>query len=579
MMVSIEPQYVAPANTLSTPRQSLHGLIAMAGLVAALGSSMALAAVPTLPPNLNAGAIGNQFQQAQKKKALSPPSTQPALTGQANKPLTGKSGGVKFLLRRVEFSKSAFLTPQYLQSVARSYINKEVTFADLRKLLNTINAEYLKRGILSAQAILPPQKIHDGLVKVQLIEGKLGKVEIRRQNKNAPPITAPGFFTSRLPLEKGQIVDDTSLARAIDYFNRTSNIQLRAALQPGAQFGLTNVLLYAQEPKRVTMDFSVDNYGYPGTGRLEGSESVNLYSPLKLDDQLNVYSVQSQGAIDNSLVYSIPITSFGTQVGISYANSQYTIVNGPYENLDVKGRSNFFGVNLVQPLYVDKHWLFDSGLQYGYDVAHTLLGGVDLGATAVNKWSLGLTIDGSWTRGAFSMVQTVLYANGLAPPNQTSHPFIYQGTFYGYFNIVPQVYASLLGGWQYTPNNTITPDELFQVGGEYSVRGFPTYVAAGNTGLFSQLELHYQPVTFFDAYGFFDQAYLWAPVPEYQRLQSSGIGTKWTFTHILAQLLHKKLSLNDSLSINVWAGFPFNRVSPDQENYELGAGMVYQIGF
>ncbi len=72
---------------------------------------------------------------------------------------------------------------------------------------------------------------------------------------------------------------------------------------------------------------------------------------------------------------------------------------------------------------------------------------------------------------------------------------------------------------------------------------------------------------------------MWAPVPEYQRLQSAGIGTKWTFTHILARLLHKKLSLSDSLSINVWAGFPFNRVTPDQKNYELGAGMVYQIGF
>jgi hemolysin activation/secretion protein len=579
MMVPIEPQHVGPANTLFASRRTIYRLFAGAGLFVSLGSSMALAAAPAIPPNLNAGAIGNQFQQAREKKVLPPANTQPALTGPTNKTLTGKPGGVKFLLRRVEFSQSVFLTPQYLQSVAKPYLNKEVTFADLRKLLNTINAEYLKRGLLSAQAILPPQKIRHGLVKVQLIEGKLGKVEIRRPNQNVPPVTTPGFFTSRLPLEKGQIVDDAGLARAIDYFNRTSNIQLRAALQPGSQFGLTNVLLYAQEPKRVTMDFSVDNYGYPGTGRLEGSESLNIFSPLKLDDQLNMYSVQSQGAIDNSLVYSIPVTSFGTQVGVSYANSQYTIVNGPYENLDVKGRSNFFGVNLVQPLYVNKHWLFDGGLQYGYDVAHTLIGGVDLGATSVNKWSLGLTVDGTWTRGAFSMVQTVLYANGLAPPDQTSHPFIYQGTFYGYFNILPQVYTSLFGGWQYTPNNTITPDELFQVGGEYSVRGFPTYVTAGNTGLFSQLELHYQPVSFFDAYGFFDQAYMWAPVPEYQRLQSAGIGTKWTFTHILARLLHKKLSLSDSLSINVWAGFPFNRVTPDQKNYELGAGMVYQIGF
>ncbi len=548
-------------------------------LLAAIFAADAAYAAPALPPNLNAGAIQNQYQNAHKPQLPPAPSTQKAVTGPENKPLKGKAGGVKFLLKRIDFTKSRFLSPQYLQGVAKPYLNKEVTFADLRKLLNTINARYLSMGMLSAQAVLPPQKIHDGILKIQLVEGKLGQVAVRAEGSSGSPITIPGFFTSRLPLEKGQIVDDASLARSIDFFNRTNNIQLRASLQPGAQFGLTNVLLYAQEPKQVTFNFGVDNYGYPATGRLEGTESVNLYSPLKLYDRLNVYSVQSQGAIDTSMVYSIPVTSFGTQIGFSYANSQYTIVNEAYATLDVKGRSNLYGLNLVQPVYADKHWLIDGGLQYAYDSSHTLIGGVDLGATNVNKFSLGLTVNGTWSKGAFSMVQTALYSNGMAPPAQTSHPFIYQGSFYGYYSLFPQIYASLLGGWQYTPSNNITPDELFQVGGEYSVRGFPTYVQAGNSGFFTQMELHYQPVSFFDLYGFYDQAYLWAPVPSYNRLQSAGLGTKWSLNHLLDRLFHKKSPFSDGLTVNLWAGFPFNRVSPEQKKYELGAGMDYQIAF
>ena len=552
--------------------------LCLVAALAALSATTSFGATP-IPPNINAGAIQNQYQNAHKPKLPPAPSTQKAVTGPENKPLKGKAGGVRFLLKRVEFNKSQFLSPKYLQSVAKPYLNKEVTFSDLRKLLNTINARYLHLGMLSAQAVLPPQKIRNGILKIQLVEGKLGKVMVKGGGAKGSPITIPGFFTSRLPLEPGQIVNDASLAKSIDFFNRTNNVQLRAALQPGAQFGLTNVLLYAQEPKQVTLNFGVDNYGYPATGRLEGSESLNLYSPLKLDDRLNVYSVQSQGAIDTSLVYSIPVSSIGTQVGFSYANSQYTIVNQAYAALDVKGRSNLYGLNLIQPVFANKHWLIDGGLQYAYDSSHTLIGGVDLGATNVNKFSLGLTINGNWTRGAFSMVQTAMYSNGMAPPAQTSHPFLYQGSFYGYYDLLPQVYTSLLSGWQYTPNNNITPDELFQVGGEYSVRGFPSYVQAGNSGFFTQMELHYQPVSFFDLYGFYDQAYIWAPVPSYERLQSAGLGTKWSLQNLLDRMFHKHSPVSDGLTVNLWAGFPFNRVSPSQKNYELGAGMDYQIAF
>jgi hemolysin activation/secretion protein len=556
------------------------GTILFAAVAAILAAAAVTQAAAPLPPNLNPGAMQNQFLQSQPKPQPKTASTQPVLTGpNATTQPSAKSGGLKFTLRRIQFNPSQFLTIQQLRQIVEPYIDKQVGFADLENILHQIDALYLHQGILTGEAVLPPQKIHNGVLTIELVEGKVGKVQLKGSAPNGVTTTGENYFLDRVPLVPGQILNDAALAEALNYFNRTTDIQLRATLQPGAQFGLTNVLLYAQEPDRVTLDLDVDNYGNPSTGRLEGTEYLNLYSPLSLDDRLNVDSVQSQGAIDNSINYSIPITTFGTQIGVSYANSWYDIVNGSFVGLDVKGRSWLVGGNLVQPIYADEHWLVECGFQYAYDVSHTLIGGMDLGATNVNKASGGLTIQGNWTQGAFSLVQTALYSEGTQPSSVTTHPFIYDGSFYGFYNFTPQVYASLLSGWQYTHANDITPDELFQAGGEYSVRGYPTNAVAGYSGFFTQTELHYKPVALFDGYAFYDQAYLWAPAPTYQRMQSAGVGTKWTFNDLLDRFKVNPWSFTDQLSVNVWIGFPFTDVSPDQQSYQIGAAMVYQIAF
>lgn len=542
------------------PRRFAIGPSVTLAVGAALAAAPTIPAATFVPPNLNPGALQ---QQTLKHKPAPAPASQPAgpvLSSQtpSTQPTIAK-GGPAFTLSRIAFSHSKFLKPAQLQALAQPYLHHPIHLGDLQKLVGQVNALYLKEGYLTARAILPPQKITGGLVRIELVEGKLGEVTLKGNSA-----TWPNYVLSRLPLKPGQVVNDRDLAQSLNFFNRTNSVQLKAALQPGKTFGLTNILLYAQEPRRLTLDLDVDNYGNPATGRLEGSEYLNVYSPLKLDDRINLYSVQSQGGIDNSLSYSIPITTFGTRIGASYEFSNIHIVNGAYSGIDVRGRSWQADGSLTQPLLATQHWYMQAGFDYSYNSSHTLVGGLDLGPTNVSRESLGLTMQGNFSRGALSLIQTISYSRGADPLDNVQHPFIYNGNFYGFFDFTPQVYASLLSGWQYTPTNGVSPVELFQMGGPYSVRGFSTDGITGDSGFFSQLELHYRATSFADAYVFYDGGVLFSQYPTEQHEQAMGLGARWTF-------------LKNHITANTWIGFPFNRVLPDQQPYIIGAKLVFHL--
>ena len=202
-----------------------------------------------VPSQLSPGALQQQQLQRQRqleRRKQQPRAQEPVIHGP--RPSTGTPGGPPgphFMLRGVEFNRSHFLSKKTLTRIARPYVGHEVDFADLRRLVASINGLYRRRGIITAQAVLPPQKIHAGVVRIRLVEGRVGKVSLEGNT-----FTRNGYILDRVHLRRGTVVDVAQLRDSLVYFNRTNDIDLKATLRPGARFGLTDVLLQAQEPPR-----------------------------------------------------------------------------------------------------------------------------------------------------------------------------------------------------------------------------------------------------------------------------------------------------------------------------------------
>ena len=93
--------------------------------------------------------------------------------------------------------------------------------------------------------------------------------------------TAKWYILDRVKEPEGEILDVPKLNRDVLWFNRTNDVQVKALLQPGTSFGLTDLQFAVIEPPTDTLQLSVDNQGVQSTGRQRRSEghSANEVRP------------------------------------------------------------------------------------------------------------------------------------------------------------------------------------------------------------------------------------------------------------------------------------------------------------
>ena len=130
--------------------------------------------------------------------------------GVREKPGILKPGGPKFLLRKVQFDPSKFITPEELDEISKKYVGKDADIATLQHLAADINAVYAERGIVTGIATLPEQDANGGIVRVKLTEGRLQKTTIEG-NKQTSTLS----ILERVKEPEGEILDVPKLNRDV----------------------------------------------------------------------------------------------------------------------------------------------------------------------------------------------------------------------------------------------------------------------------------------------------------------------------------------------------------------------------
>lgn len=513
--------------------------------------------IPT-PAQLDAGAVQRRAleqrddieqQQAPKEVVTEPIEAETPPSAPAAQP----ADTLRFELKGVRIDDSAFLSREELTGLARPYVGRTVGFADLQQLIGQINAAYRARGVGTAQAVLPPQKIEGGVVRIELVEGRLGEFKL---SGNA--YTKDAFFLDRIRMEEGAVVDAEALQRALIRFNKTSDIQLKAALQPGAGYGLTDVLLSVQEPERNTLQFFIDNQGVESTGYYQLGLFARRNGLFGWDDDLSAYVVGSDGTITGSLAYSLPVTRSNGRVVFSYAQNELDIVKGPFTALDITGESSTAMISYTQPLFVDALSRWDIALSGSISDSETAISGITFSESKVTKFSVGTTYDRAETWGRWMTTHTLSQASVDSDTEKWPSFFAYTGSA----NLIVPVqdyftFAANLG-WHWLNEEQAPASELYQIGGLHSVRGYEQGILSGARGYKLQLEAHRPLGSGFTGYAFIDHGAVF-PEPK-EQITGAGVGITWRS----GRRWH----------VNVSYGVPFDKVVPDQDSGRLDARVV-----
>lgn len=477
----------------------------------------------------------------------------PVLSDELQRRPLPPAGGPTVVVRSVVFEpRSAFFSQSDLDALTRPFVGQRLDFRGISQLVRGVNDLYAQRGIVTAAAILPPQDLSSGNLRIQLVEGRLGGVTVVGNEQ-----TDPEFVLNRITLSRdGDVVDVPQIAEDLNFFNKTSRAKVRMLLQPGAAFGLTNLSFGITEPPKQELQFFLGNEGVESTGEFEVAALYRRYGIFGRDDSLLAYLEFAEGSESLVLTYDVPITPQNTRLSFGFNASSIDIVDGPAEPLDVEGESYSFTVGVTHPLFVDENWVIQGKAGYFYGPNESSALGITLVDTDTQKFNAG--IDFGYTGERLSMsgdLQVIAAEVDNKILGRTRDITLVTGSLFGFYALDDNWNVQGSAGFQWTDEELIPGNLLYQIGGPQTVRGYPSEGVAGDDGYYLSLELHRPfPVNnrTMDVFGFVDHGKVFSTFPDEVELTSVGFGASYDLT--------------DRIRLDVTAAFPVEDTLPNQDD-------------
>jgi len=460
----------------------------MVVISAVLSAGLSLAAPPPSTPGsvLERSRESRDFLEQQRRLTLPEEGPAPEIIDRTEQPAPpATTSDVRFLLREVRFSASELLATDQLRDAAANYVGRDVTVDDLFALVEAINDLYRERQVIASRAVLPPQKIQQGVVQIMLVEGRVGTVNVEGNGNTRDDFVIDGMES----LQAGKLVFLDQLESDLFYFNAVNDIDLRAVLKPGEAFATTDYLLQVVEPKQYENTFFIDDAGRDDVGlyRLGFSHFNRSLSGLR--DTLSLGGHVAEGTRAVYGAYNVPLNRRGTRLGISADYSEIDIVDGPLEPLNVTGDSFYAGLFVTHPLRVRRSDIVHGFLGYSFKESSTDFDGETLFETRVRSITAGADLQANRI-GASSFGRVTL----TGAPNTwgNTKAFWRTNAEASHLRVLPMNQLVLLrASGQWSPDDLLPSSEQFQVGGMSTVRGYPEGLLIGDKGYFASAEFSF----------------------------------------------------------------------------------------
>ena len=253
-------------------------------------------------------------------------------------------------LKAVAFRGNRALDDGTLQAIAAPYVGREVSFADLEKLTAKVTQTYQDRGYFLATAVLPQQSFASGTVEISVLEGRLGKTDVRVAAD--APISEQRIRAIVGRLKAGEALQQATYERAMLLMSDLPGIRVQAGLEQGVEAGTTDLVVeVAAVERRWDAAVDIDNFGTEASGRGRASASLRYQSPFGIGDNIDarLMTTSNAGQTFGRLSYEAPVSADGLRLGVGASRVGYEL-GGQYEELGVNGTATVFDTSLTYPL-------------------------------------------------------------------------------------------------------------------------------------------------------------------------------------------------------------------------------------
>jgi hypothetical protein len=480
--------------------------------------------------------------------------------------------GQKILVKSFLVTGMTLITESDAQAALKNYTDRELTLDQIRDAANAVAALYQKIG-RTAQAVLPPQDVIDGVIKIQIVEGRMGDAIIEFDEKD--PVRLKSSVIENFIYQynvKGSFVDLDGLERSLNLLNELPGTQVQGELTAGSTEGSTNIVAKARDMGWLNGRVDASNYGSASTGVVQGIANLSLNNPFKSGDQFTIDAIGSEGSIYAQLKYIVPVGYNGWRVGAGVSALSYNSL-ASFSDIRSQGNSQVYGLYSTYALTRSATVKQNLSINFENKNYLNLTNGVESSNYQLNNLSVGLNgsllgegFTAGWgttlTVGNLSINNTAQSANDVNGA-ATQGYFAKLGLNASYSRPLPIEKTDLLFSvYGQLANKNLNSAEQIYLGGPYAVRAYPVAQGGGAQGAVASVELTHTLFSALQIGTFFDAGLVQQYVNTYnnwQGLTNAGNLYPLFATGMLAKYSSDKVQVQAALAYRIGANPLYNQ--------------------
>ena len=385
-----------------------------------------------------------------------------------------------------------------LQRILDSYSQRSVSVEELPTLTAKVTEYYSTKGFTVPQAVIPPQEIEKGILKIHVYTAKYDTITLLKNESDVKDSVPQRYIRS---LKTGETIKDKPLELAMNNLNDLPAVTARAVLAPGTQRGTTK--LGVEVLRRPVWNNYVffDNGGGYYSGKYRYGFHTEINNPAHMGDKIILSGMLTNHDVKNySMRYELPVGCDGTRWGIGWSQSSYELhTNNLYDSLGQSRGISWYGLT---PLYRDR--MNRLTLLYGYDHRsirdrqhlHILSEPEIVTDKTSNVWHVGIS-GSQYYPNQFTQYDLIYWRGHMNTDSQMGSTAPYDGTYHKLTGDLLSVWYD--GPWNYRinasgqlANRSLDGSEQFYLGGMNGVRAYGASDGYGDAGYLLSGEIRRQ---------------------------------------------------------------------------------------
>jgi hemolysin activation/secretion protein len=446
----------------------------------------------------------------------------------------------KITVERFEVEGSTVFSAEELAEVLKPFIQRSLSFAELIQVRSAITKLYTDNGYVTSGALIPPQAMSNGVVKIQVVEGGLETISVTGLKRlNSSYIRRRIARSAKKPVHVPKLLDSLRLLQLDPLVNKLS-----AELAVGSRPGQNILDVKVKEGDSFGTQFTLDNGRSPSVGSFRRRAQMTQGNLLGWGDALSIGYTNTSGSNALDLSYAVPVNAKNGTLSFAYGSTSSNIIENPFSELDIISKSRYYELTFRQPLLQTPSKEFNLGLTASHSTSKTSLldvpfplspGADDEGRTRISA----LRFFQEWTQRDKNHVfalrsQLNLGIGALNSSINQDAPdsrfFSWRGQGQWVRLLAPNTMLLVRGDIQLA-DGSLVPTEQFSLGGFGSVRGYRQDSLLTDNGALLSTELRLpilkKSQTLLQLVPFVDLGTTWnsgSKTPQTNTLASVGLG-------------------------------------------------------